>query len=270
MCVFSNVDTDLIVDINGYYSAEAVGHYAPLTPSRVLDSRFGLGTPERLLAGETVELLLGGTAGVPSDATAAAVNITSVNPSADGFVTAYPCSSARPVASNLNPQVGRVRPNLVIAPLSPSGTVCLYTHSAVDLVVDVLGYVSENVPSKLTASTPFRFTDTRDPYRPELNNGQTGRRLQAGQTIVVQLAGQRGIPANAKAISANLTVVDALGSGFLTAWPCGPRPTASNVNFDVGAPVANAAKLPLSADGAICVYVNESAQVIIDVNGWWS
>jgi hypothetical protein len=125
-------------------------------------------------------------------------------------------------------------------------------------------------PARLTPSTPFRFTDTRDPYRSEVNAGQNGRRLNAGQTIVVQLAGQRGIPANAKAISANITVVDATGPGFLTAWPCNARPTASNVNFEQGAPVANAAKLPLSSTGALCVYVNTSAQVIIDVNGWWS
>ena len=270
MCVFANTDTDFIVDINGYYSTSSNGHYAPLTPIRVLDSRNGLGTPARLQAGQTVELPLGGTAGIPSDASAVAVNVTSINPTSDGFVTAYPCSSGRPVASNLNPQVGRVRPNLVIAPLSTSGSICLYTHSEVDLVVDVLGYISDNVPARLTPSTPFRFTDTRDLYRPEVNAGQAGRRLEAGQTLIVQLAGQRGIPADAKAISANITVVDAVGSGYLTAWPCGPRPTASNVNFDAGAPVANAAKLPLSANGAICVYVNTAAQVIIDVNGWWS
>ena len=270
MCVFSNVDTDFIVDINGYYSASAKGHYAPLNPARVLDSRSGLGTPGRLEAGATVELALAGNAGVPANASAVAINVTSINPTADGFVTAYPCSSGRPVASNLNPQVGRVRPNLVVAPLSSTGSICLYTHSAVDLVVDVLGYVSEFVPARLTASTPFRFTDTRDLYRPEVNAGQGGSRLGAGQTLVVQLAGQRGIPANAKAISANITVVDAVGSGFLTAWPCGERPTASNVNFDAGSAVANAAKLPLSATGSICIYVNTATQVIIDVNGWWS
>jgi hypothetical protein len=270
MCVFSNVDTDLIVDINGYYSTSALGHYAPLNPTRVLDSRSGVGTPDRLVAGATVELPLAGVAGVPADASAVAINVTSINPSADGFVTAYPCSSDRPVASNLNPQVGRVRPNLVVAPLSSSGSICLFTYTEVDLVVDVLGYVSDHVPARLTASTPFRFTDTRDLYRPEVNAGKAGSRLMAGQTLVVQLAGQRGIPADAKAISANITVVDAAGSGFLTAWPCGERPTASNLNFEAGSAVANAAKLPLSSSGAICIYVNTATQVIIDVNGWWS
>jgi hypothetical protein len=64
--------------------------------------------------------------------------------------------------------------------------------------------------------------------------------------------------------------VDAVGSGFLTAFPCGGVPTASNVNYNAFSPVANAAELPLSAGGAICIYTSTSAQVIVDVNGWWA
>jgi hypothetical protein len=67
-----------------------------------------------------------------------------------------------------------------------------------------------------------------------------------------------------------LTVVDASAAGFVTAWPCGAIPTASNVNYEAGAAIANAAQLPLSASGAICIYSSNSAEVIIDVNGWWS
>ncbi|MDP9463462.1 MAG: hypothetical protein M3P52_02465, partial [Actinomycetota bacterium] len=119
-------------------------------------------------------------------------------------------------------------------------------------------------------SAPFRFTDTRDLNRVEVNAGQNGFRLTAGQTITVPMAGVRRIPANAKAISANLTVVDATATGFLTAYPCGAMPTASNVNYEVGAAIANAAELSLSPGGAICIYSSASAQVIIDVNGWWS
>ena len=107
-------------------------------------------------------------------------------------------------------------------------------------------------------------------YRTEVNAGQAGIRLAASQTLVVQIAGVRGVPANARAISANLTVVDATDRGFVTAWPCGELPMASNVNYEFAAAVANAAELPLSAGGAICIYSSSSAQVIIDVNGWWS
>jgi hypothetical protein len=157
-----------------------------------------------------------------------------------------------------------------MAQVSPAGTVCFFVNTDIDLVVDVVGYVSPGAKNRFTPSTPFRFTDTRDVSRVEVNAGQAGNRLAPGQTLVVPIAGVRGVPAGARAISANLTVVDANDRGFVTAFPCGEVPTASNVNYELATAVANAAELPLSASGAICIYSSNSAHVIIDVNGWWS
>jgi hypothetical protein len=148
--------------------------------------------------------------------------------------------------------------------------VCLYASVAVDLVVDVVGFVSLASTNKFTPSTPFRFTDTRDPSRPAVSAGQAGVRLMAGQTMVIPMSGVRGIPQTAKAISANITAVDAAVAGYLTAYPCGGMPLASNVNYEVGSAVANAAELPLSSTGSICIYSSASVHVIVDVNGWWS
>jgi hypothetical protein len=234
-----------------------------------MDSRIGAGTDARLTGGETVELSVVGVANVPTNATAVALNVTGILPSLDAYVTAYPCGDLPPTSS-LNPAVGHITPNLVMAQVSTKGTVCLFTNAPVDLVVDVVGYVSSATSNKFTQSTPFRFTDTRDPSRPEMSAGQNGMRLAAGQTVTIPMAGVRGIPQSAKAISANITAVDATAGGFLTAWPCGTIPTASNVNYELATPVANAAELPLSASGSICIYSSASAQVIVAVNGWWS
>ncbi|MGZ4773224.1 MAG: hypothetical protein ACXV3B_11135, partial [Ilumatobacteraceae bacterium] len=270
LCVFANVSADLVIDVSGYYSESATGRYMPVMPRRLMYSRQGLGTPTRLVGGEIVELpVTGGAAAVPSDATAVALNVTGVFPTADGFITAYPCSTMPPTSS-LNPAVGRVTPNLVIAPVSPRGTVCFFSNVDVDLVVDVVGYVSSTATSKFTPSTPFRFTDTRDLYRVDVNAGQAGTPLSAGQTITIAMAGQRGIPTNARAISANITAVDGTANGFITAFPCGDVPTASNVNFTPVEAIANAAELPLSSSGSICLFSSSSVHLIIDVNGWWS
>ena len=265
LCAVSNVSADLVIDVSGYYSTSAKGRYMPVSPNRLMDSR----DATRLAGGSVVELAVTNVGGVPSSATAVALNVTGILPSRDGFVTAYPCG-AMPPTSSLNPAAGRVTPNLVMAPVSTAGTVCFFTNADIDLVVDVVGYISSNATTRLTPSQPFRFTDTRDQFRVEVNAGQNGLRLEAGQTILVAMAGQRGLPANVRAVSANLTVVDATTAGFLTAWPCGDMPTASNVNYEPGAAIANAAELPLSSSGAICIYSSGSAQVIIDVNGWWS
>ncbi len=269
LCAFASASADLVIDVGGYYSTTAAGRYSPLTPTRLMDSRIGSGTDSRLSAGETVELPVVGVANVPTNASAVALNVTGILPSLDAFVTAYPCGNLPPTSS-LNPAVGYITPNLVMAQVSTRGTVCLFTNADVDLVVDVVGFVSSATATKFTPSTPFRFTDTRDLSRPAISAGQGGLRLAAGQTLVIPMAGVRGIPQNARAISANLTAVDATESGFLTAWPCGGMPTASNVNYVFGSPVANAAELPLSTSGAICIFSSASAQVIVDVNGWWS
>ncbi|HEX2783334.1 MAG TPA: CAP domain-containing protein [Ilumatobacteraceae bacterium] len=269
LCAFSSVSADLVIDIGGYYSSSATGRYQPLSPRRLMDSREGIGTASRLTGGHTVELSVAGVAGIPANASAVALNVTGILPSTDGFVTAFPCG-AMPSTSSLNPTVGRITPNLVMAQMSSKGAVCLFTNADVDLVVDAVGFVSPTTTNRFTPSTPFRFTDTRDTSRLEVNAGQSGMRMAQGQILTIQMAGARGIPSNAKAISANLTAVDAVGGGFLTAFPCGDVPTASNVNFEFASPVANAAELSLSASGALCVYTSTSAQVIIDVNGWWS
>ena len=269
LCAFSNVSTDLLIDVGGYYATAASGRYMPVAPVRLMDSREGRGTPTRLAGGQVVELPVVGVAGVPTNATAVALNVTGVVPGVDSYITVFPCGTMPPTSS-LNPAAGKVTPNLVMAQVSPAGTVCFFASNDIDLVVDVVGYASAAASNKFTPSAPFRFTDTRDSFRTEVNAGQSGTRLAAGQTLVVQIGGVRGVPANARAISANITVVDATNQGFVTAWPCGELPTTSNVNYEVSAAVANAAQLPLSSSGAICIYSSASAQVIIDVNGWWS
>jgi hypothetical protein len=51
----------------------------------------------------------------------------------------YPCGDL-PNASSLNYGLGTTRPNEVIAKLSPSGTICVFTLTATDVIVDVVGH----------------------------------------------------------------------------------------------------------------------------------
>lgn len=270
ICVYSPVGAELIVDVNGYYSPSGVGRFTQLQPVRLMDTRSGLGASGRLHAGETVALQVGGTNGIPSGAAAVTLNVASVDAATAGYVTVFPCDQPRPFTASLNPVPGRVKPNLVITPLAADGTVCFYTLRDVDLVVDATGYLSSTSTTTFTATVPFRFTDTRDKYRPEVNGGTVGRTLAAGQTLELQVAGQRGIPGTAKAVSVNIAVTDATIPGFITVYPCGQRPTTANVNYEAGEPISNGAQVPLSADGRLCVYTYSPAHVIIDVNGWWS
>jgi hypothetical protein len=75
------------------------------------------------------------------------------------------------------------------------------------------------------------MVDTRDSARTEVNIGTGGNQLGKGQTLQIQMAGRRGVPSSAKAVSLNLTVTNAGAAGFITAWPCGDRLLASTANF---------------------------------------
>ncbi|MEO6156886.1 MAG: hypothetical protein ABIQ39_04565, partial [Ilumatobacteraceae bacterium] len=269
LCAYAWSTTDMVIDVTGYYSSAGTARYNPVVPARLMDTRVPIGPSGRLAGGQTVELQVTGSGGVPAGATAVALNVTSDDASSDGYVTVYPCSSPRPDASSLNPKVDKSRANLVVTKLSPTGTVCLFTLRPTELVVDAFGYYSAS-GTMFTAATPFRFTDTRQTFNNDLNGGLGGARLNAGQVLTIPMAGIRGVPASAKAISANVTVTEADGPGWLAAWPCGPRSGISTVNFGWVTPVANAAIMPLSSSGSICVLSYTNAHVVIDVNGWWA
>ena len=48
-----------------------------------------------------------------------------------------------------------------------------------------------------------------------------------------------------------------------------PRPTASNLNFTPGQAIPNAVITPVSPTGDICVYAYGTADIIIDINGYF-
>jgi hypothetical protein len=79
-----------------------------------------------------------------------------------------------------------------------------------------------------------------------------------------------GIPAAARAYSMNVTVVPRGTLGYLSLWPSGqPQPLVSTLNSLDGRIKANAAIVPAGASGAVSVYVQHAADVILDVNGYF-
>ena len=123
--------------------------YVAVVPARLMESRSGPGlvTVDGLFqaggaiaAGGTVELPVGGRGGVPAGAAAAVLNVTAVNPQGPGYLTVWPCGETRPNASSVNYVPGQTVPNAVITKIGFGDTVCIFTQSATDLVIDVNGY----------------------------------------------------------------------------------------------------------------------------------
>lgn len=268
LCLLSPQAANVIVDITGYFRSSSGSRYTSITPNRVVDTRIGLGS-SRLPAGGTIELDVRPGLGEPNGVQAVALNLTAVQPDEDGYVTVWPCGIERPTVSTVNQRVGAVKANITITDVPDDGRLCVYTSSGTDLLVDLIGYFSAS-GHRITPLAVTRFTDTRDLYRPTMNAGTGGARLGAGQTLTIPMAGVRGVPATAKAVSINVTAADGAGSGFITVWPCGDMPVASTVNFVPGVAVANGTQAKLSSAGELCVYASEAVHVIIDISGVWS
>jgi hypothetical protein len=143
VCIYSFSDTDVVVDSFGWSGGSGLTLAAP---SRVLDSRSGLGWSGGAVGpAQTVPLRLAGRGDVPNDAAGVFLTITATGGTADGFVTAWPCDQPRPVASVLNLRSGLLRSNLALLALAVDGSVCLYAYtvdgSPVHLVADAVGWL---------------------------------------------------------------------------------------------------------------------------------
>ena len=209
--------------------------------------------------------------GVPDDEGVRAVtmNVTLTNASGSGYLTVFPCDRIRPVVSNVNidpssPDVA----NLATVRLSSTGQVCFYASIATDLVVDVQGYFAAPAGVAFTPVTPVRVLDTRD------GTGVVGSRparLGRGSVIAIDIAGNNGVPEDAAAVMLNVTITDAVGRGYVTAWPCGrPRPLASFLNFVAGVDRANLTPVRIGTGGRVCLYVHEGTHVVADLNGYFT
>jgi hypothetical protein len=166
VCIYSYATIDVLADVSGFFPAGSA--FTPISnPTRVLDTRNGVGVPVRALgAGSTLELQVTGVAGVPSDAAAVVLNMTAVNAQAPGFATVFPCGQSRPEASNLNYAAGQTIPNLVIAKPGAGGKVCIYSYATIDVLADVSGFFPAG--SAFTPiSNPTRVLDTRIPVNCE-------------------------------------------------------------------------------------------------------
>jgi hypothetical protein len=253
----------------------SAGVYHPLTPVRVADSRAGSGLPlagNSLGTGQTAALPVVGIHSVPSDASAAVFNVTVTNATAASYLTVYPGGAGLPLASNLNFAAGQTVANLVTVPIGVNGAVSFFNHAGrTDVVVDLEGYFEAGSgPAGLYNSlVPARVTDTR------AGSGQpnSGASLRTGSTLMVQVAGAGGVPANgASAVILNVTAVDATAASFLTAYPSNAsQPLASNLNFLARQVVPNRVIVPLGADGKVAIYNHGgSVDVVVDVSGWFT
>jgi len=246
--------------------------FTTLTPARMADTRVGGPTIDGTYSGDGIvkggdvyEIKIAGRGAVPALASAAILNLTVTGGSGPGFATLHPCGAV-PNASSLNYATATTDPNEVISKLSASGSVCVFVLTDVHVIVDAVGYIAAT--SNFVSLAPSRFADTR-PGLTTVDGQFAGDGIVAGGTTYeVQITGRNGVPASAATAAINVTVTGGAGPGFATTYPCGPVPTASSLNYGMGATIPNELIAKLSPAGKICVFVLTDVHLIMDVVGY--
>jgi hypothetical protein len=106
--------------------------------------------------------------------------------------------------------------------------------------------------------------------RPPSGNGP----IPGGTFQNFPISGEGGCASlpSAAVYSMNVTVVPSTGTlGYLTIWPAGqPQPVVSTMNSVDGRVKADAAIVPAGTGGAVSIYVTDTTNVIVDVNGYFA
>ena len=225
--------------------------YHPITPVRLLDTRYGNGLTGKLSPTRPDTFQITGRSGIPAGVSAVTGNLTVTGSSASWAVYLGPNPNAAPTSSTINFGAGETTANGVTVALSASGTLSATymgpPGATTDLVFDVTGYFTPDASGDTYhPMNPVRELDTR------YANGLSGK-LTANTPACFGVAGRNGVPADAKAVSGNVTVVGSSASWAVYVGPISTAtPTTSSLNFEAGQVKANNLTAALDSSGRLC------------------
>jgi hypothetical protein len=280
---------NVIFDVTGFFygsstlldlTGEITGSsYYSVTPHRVMDSRYNIGAGIYHSRTKQQVKIATTKSGVPDDATAVTGNLTVTSQTRQGYVTVAPSltSKVQPPTSTLNFPVKDTRANNVTVPLAAGGYLdFMYwsssTADTVQVIFDVTGYFEPNSGgSTYYTVTPYRVMDSR------YDIGAAKYHSRARQTVLIATTDSQ-VPADATAVTGNLTVTGQTRQGYITVAPSltsGLQPPTSTLNFPYGDTRANGVDTPLATGGYLdFMYWSSSSadtvQVIFDVTGYFA
>ncbi len=267
VCFYATTATDVLIDVMGWYGGTTGDLFRAAGPSRLVDTRQEAGGAGALAAGGVLRVPVVGGAGAPAGTSvrAAALNITVTRPLGAGYLSVYPCESGPPATSNANFTWARTVANQVVVAVGASAQVCVLSSAETDLIVDLLGWYGPTGGARFTPVPPSRALDTRNAV-----GVPGGAPLGAGGRIELALAGSGPVAAGATAVALNVTSTSTAADGYVTVYPCGPVPGASNLNPIRGLDVANHVMVPLGPGGRVCLTTSSSTHLVADVAGFFT
>jgi hypothetical protein len=298
--LFTTAATHLVVDVSGsfvppysfmgmYLASE--GRFIGVAPTRMLDTRpvsqiqYSGGKPT---AGQIVEFSIAPAVPVPGITIpptmpqravigSVVLNVTATEATGPGYIQVAAGGALVPGASsNLNVErAGQTIPNLVVVPVSADRTVSIFTNAGTHLIVDVLGFfTNDQSPSSQSGLfvplTPERILDTRNGVR--IDGGAYIGGPGATTVFVDRLPNAVG------SVVLSVVATDTAGPGFVQVGPnLVPEGMAlgahSNLNVErAGQTIPNlviSQSNQLNVDG-VTFFSSGGAQLIADIFGWFT
>ncbi len=263
----------LLADVVGWFdlggTAATGARYTPRNPTRILDTRSGVGAPAAKVGPvQTIDVAAAAQCSGTGTVRAVVVNLTAVAGSAATHLTSWAAGTAMPTVSNLNAPSGAVVPNLAVVPVSATGQISIYNNSGtIDVLADLEGCFRDGTGAtgSFVPADPRRFLDTRAGWGAPLGP------LGPGASLDLPVAGTGGVPpTGVAAVLLNVTATGPTAPTHLTVWPTGqPRPTVSNLNVVAGQTAPNLVVVAVGAGGKVSIFNNSgSTDVIADVFGF--
>lgn len=237
-CVFTSATAHVLFD-----QVTTTTEMTTSSPVRALDTRRPEDGAARL-ATDVVRQVATGVANATVVGT-----LTATDAGRTGFLTVFPCGMPRPLTSHVTFAPGQSVANLVAVRADSQGRFCISGNADVHVIFDQVAANAPGGPLN-TIAPAIRRIDTRSstPTPP------------AGESVVRVPTGIVN-----GTVMGNLTVTEAQGSGYFTAYPCDEqRPIVSNLNFVAGQTVSNLAAVRTDEAGQFCLFTSRAAHVVFD------
>ena len=247
--------------------------FHPITPIRLLDSRHANGLNGVFYPNVPRLFQVTGRGGVPASAVAVTGILTTTASTAKGYLTIGPVFTGTPTSSSLNFPPKDNRANNVAVALDAKGrlSVVYVGGGSTHAIFDVTGYfTADDTGATFKPLAPGRVLDSRD------GTGLKGR-FVTNVPRSFKVVGKFGVPAEATAVTGNLTLVKPTGKGWAFVGPSitGNPATqnCSTVNAPSGDTRADGVTVKLASDGTLSAVwsgpAGSTADLIFDVTGYF-
>ncbi len=200
LCVSGNATTHFLVDVTGYDAPSAFTSpdvtIEPVADTRIVDTREPGVPGVRFGARTTQRFDLSGVIERPDDAVAVVLNAVAVRAESASFLSITPCVAGTPTTSSLNYDLNQTA-NLVVTSLTDDTEFCVYTDTAVDVVIDLVGVVTGPEGSLINQLSLSEVDGTLVPLDQEFAVGSpdASMRCPATRNLRVRLGTASGVTA---------------------------------------------------------------------------